>query len=149
MARLFLRLVRYWRGSSSAPARASSRRLSVALRVGQEWRFEGRPSDADPRLVIVRLESDPRLGELAHISVRGVHTKNPHHGRGYVEEAPHMPFSRLAVEASVTELVSDSVPLPAYQDGYTEWKRSAGGALTVSVRDALDVVEQTLKGSGQ
>jgi len=99
--------------------------------------------------VIVRLESDPRLGELAHISVRGVHTKNPHHGRGYVEEAPHMPFSRLAVEASVTELVSDSVPLPAYQDGYTEWKRSAGGALTVSVRDALDVVEQALKGSGQ
>ena len=56
-----------------------------------------------------------------------------------------MPFTRAALERSLTQLVSDSVALPAFQDGYEQWKSARGGAFTTSVRDALDHMEQALR----
>jgi hypothetical protein len=55
--------------------------------------------------------------------------RNPRAPGGYSATIAHMPFARLAVEGSVTELVHDSVPLPAYEAGYEEWRALRVGCL--------------------
>ena len=115
------------------------------LRVGQEWEFTGRPGDPRPALVIVRIETLPKLGEVVHVSIRGVRMKNALAPGGYSNEVAHMPFARAALERSLTRLAHDSVSLPAFQEGYEQWKAARGGAFTISVREALDFMEQALK----
>jgi len=56
-----------------------------------------------------------------------------------------MPFARSALERSITKLLHDSVALPDYEEGYQRWKNAQGGAYTITVREALDVIERTLK----
>ena len=114
------------------------------LKVGQEWQFEGRPADPDPTLVIVLIEQLPEMGEVVHVSVRGVRIRNPRSASGFSDKLPHMPFSRAAIEGSVTKLVHDSVALPAYEEGYNQWKNAHGGVFTISVREALDFAERAI-----
>ena len=116
-----------------------------ALKVGQEWEFVGRPSDPHPTIVIVRMETLPKLGDVIHVSIRGVRIKNPQASGGYSEELAHMPFARVALEHSLTRLAHDSVALPAFEEGYEQWKQARGGAFTISLREALDFVEGTLR----
>ncbi len=116
-----------------------------ALKVGQEWEFAGRPGDPHPTLVIVRIESLPKVGEVVHVSIRGVRIKNPRAPGGYSEDVAHMPFGRAALERSLTRLAHDSVALPAFEDGYEQWKQARGGAFSIAVREALDFVEGTLR----
>jgi hypothetical protein len=126
------------------PSKGEPSARAAELRVGQEWRFTGRPQDSDPRLIIDRLEQHPKMGDVVHISVRGVRIRNPRAPGGYVEEVGHMPFGREAVQRSVTRLVHDSLPLPAFESGYDEWQRAQGGVFTISVREGLDFIEKTL-----
>ena len=114
------------------------------LKVGQEWQFEGRGVDPHPTLVIVRIEQLPKVGEVVHVSVRGVRITNPRAPEGFSDNLPHMPFSRAAVERSVTKLVHDSVALPPYQEGYDQWKSAQGGVFTISVKEALDFAERAV-----
>ena len=116
-----------------------------ALKVGQEWEFVGRPGDPHPTLVIVRIETLPKLGEVVHVSIRGVRIKNRQAPAGYSEDLAHIPFGRAALERSLTRVAHDSVALPALEDGYEQWKQARGGAFTISVREALDFVEGTLQ----
>ena len=115
------------------------------VKVGQEWEFEGRPTDPHPTLVIVRVEQLPKVGDVVHVSVRGVRIRNPRAANGFSDNLPHMPFSRAAVERSVTTLVHDSVALPAYEEGYKQWKNARGGVFTISVREAIDFAERALQ----
>jgi hypothetical protein len=116
-----------------------------AFRAGQEWGFAGRPGDPKPTLVVVKVEALPEIGEVVHVSVRGVRIRNPRAPEGYVDALPHLPFSPDALRRSVTSLVADSVTLPSFEQGYDQWRRAKGGAFTISVREALDLAEQTLK----
>jgi len=125
--------------------RASARDTERVFRVGQEWRFIGRPGDPKPTLVIVRVDTLSRIGEVIHVSVRGVRVLNAHAPAGYVEAVPHLPFTPAALERSVTTLAADSVKLPDFEAGYEEWRRAQGGAFSVSVREALDLAEQAIK----
>jgi len=131
----------FWLTRSRAGAEGTAR----VFRVGQEWSFVGRSSDPEPTLIIVRVETLPRIGEVIHISVRGVRIRNSHAAEGYVDTLPHLPFSPAALQRSVTRLVADSVTLPDFKPGYEEWRRAQGGAFTVSVREALDLAEQAVK----
>ena len=115
------------------------------LKVGQEWSFAGRPTDPSPTLVIDRIEEVPNVGEVVHVSVQGVHIRNPNVAGGISTELPHLPFSRTALENSLVKLLHDSVALPDYEAGYQAWKSAKGGAFSISVREALDYVERTLQ----
>jgi hypothetical protein len=55
-----------------------------------------------------------------------------------------MPFSRAAVESSITTLLQDSVALPDFEEGYQEWRKAHGGVFTVSVLEGLEFMEKTL-----
>lgn len=114
------------------------------LKVGQEWEFQGRAVDPQPTLVIDRIEQAPNVGEVIHVSVKGVHIRNPLAPGGFSDQIPHMPLSRPALERSLTKLLHDSVALPAYEEGYSRWKTAHGGVFTTSVQEALDFVERAL-----
>ena len=116
-----------------------------ALKVGQEWSFTGRPTDPAPTLIIDRIEDVPKVGEVVHVSVRGVHIRNPNVAGGISTELQHLPFARSALENSLVKLLKDSVALPDFEPGYEAWKRAKGGAFSISVREALDYVEHTLQ----
>jgi hypothetical protein len=115
------------------------------LKVGQEWEFTAREGDPHPTLVIDRIETLPKIGEIVHVSVRGVRIKNRRSPDGFTTDIAHMPFARLALERSLTRLVHDSVSLPAYEEGYEEWKTAQGGVYTITVREVLEVIEQSLR----
>ena len=57
----------------------------------------------------------------------------------------HMPFARAAIETSVTKLVKDSSEIPAYKDGYDEWRNACGGVYTISVAQAVEVAEASFR----
>jgi len=116
-----------------------------SLKVGQEWQFEARPDDPRPTLVIDRIDTLPKVGEVVHVSVRGVRIRNPGVPGGIQDQIPHLPFARSALEKSLTKVLHDSVPLPAYEEGYAEWKRAQGGAFTITVREVLDLAEQATR----
>ena len=135
-----------WRRSRSGPHWTSLAELG-RLRVGQEWRFRGRPQDPDPHLIIGRLEVDQTGRELVHVSVRGVRVVNPHHASGYVSEIGHLPLTRAAIDASVTELVAQGVPTPDLAEGYADWRSARGGAFTASVAEAVEFAERAITGN--
>jgi hypothetical protein len=128
----------------SRPASLTSQARGHDLRVGQEWRFRARTQDPDPRLVIDKLETLPKAGNVVHVSIRGVRVRNPHAPGGYSDTIRHMPFSRAAVESSITTLLQDSVALPGFEEGYQEWRQAQGGVFTVSVLEGLEFMEKTL-----
>jgi hypothetical protein len=53
-----------------------------------------------------------------------------------------MPFAREAMLASADHLIRTEKQLPT-MEGYERWRTDCGGVYSISVRDAVDVVEKT------
>jgi hypothetical protein len=51
-----------------------------------------------------------------------------------------MPFSREAIERSVTKFVKET-STPSFQSGYDEWRNACGGVYTITVAEAIKVAE--------
>lgn len=97
----------------------------------------------------MRIEAVPKIGTIIHIRVDKVRLRNctggpePHNFQ-------HMPFTREAVERSITELVKESSEIPDYKAGYDEWHKACGGVYTITVAEAVAVAEATFsKGLGR
>jgi len=54
-----------------------------------------------------------------------------------------MPFTRDAVLLSVVRLVRIESSVPNLE-GYERWRSDCGGVYTISIADAVDVMEKTL-----
>jgi hypothetical protein len=115
------------------------------LAVGQVWAYRARPVDEGSTLTIGRLEDLAGLGSVVHISVAGVRVKNPGVPGGFSNEIPHLPFTHAAIEASITRLVGQASVPAKFEVGYQQWQEAKGGAFSVSVAEAVDLVEQGLK----
>jgi len=80
--------------------------------------------------------------------VRGVHVKNPRAPEGFNDSLQHLPFSEEAISKSVTILVGKTKDLPAYDEGYREWRKAwdAGkaGAFAMTVAETVGLLESTL-----
>ena len=122
--------------------------IDSRYKVGQVWRYQTRTDEADSTFSIVKVEHDAKLGIIVHISLRGLHIKNPHHPNGFTDTASHMPFAEDAITKSVTTLVQENAPLPDFQAGYNQWRQAAdagkAGIFTITVAESLDVMEQAL-----
>jgi hypothetical protein len=118
-----------------------------ALAVGQRWAYHARAADQGSSLVVLRIEPSPR-GRIVHISLAGVHIKNPHCAAGFVDTVQHMPLAEAALLRSLSRLLESGVPLPDFEDGYREWKRDAdagkAGVYTITVAEVAQVMEDTL-----
>jgi hypothetical protein len=121
--------------------------------AGQVWAYRARPGEEMSRLLIDKVEDDPRLGRIYHISITGVHIGRPGASVHFVSELPHLPVSEKTLTLSCTTLVGSSEPNPRYLDGYQLWRKAfeAGhaGVYTISVAEIVETTDRTLQGQQQ
>jgi hypothetical protein len=112
---------------------------------GQVWTYNVRPGEEASRIVICRVETDPKLGEIVHIHVSGLRFKTP---GGWSDQIGHMPYSGEALRKSLTKLESAGDALPTFEDGYQEWRgafdKGKAGVWTAPVSEAISGMESAL-----
>jgi hypothetical protein len=116
--------------------------------AGQVWTYHVKPGDEGSTLQINKVEQDPKLGPIFHISVFGLRISNPRVAGGILTELPHLPVSKETLDKSVDSLSHAAVRPVAYEEGYAHWKREfdAGraGIYTMSVAEIVTLAEQTM-----
>ena len=122
----------------AAPRPATDARF----RPGQIWGYRTRAGEDASTLTILRIETLPKVGEIVHVRIDGVQFKNCAGGT-VPNEIAHAPFSRAAIEKSVTTLRSHLHDLPEYEQGYESWRSHCGGVYTIGVAEMVDVDDQT------
>lgn len=117
-------------------------------RAGQVWKFKPRPGEDGATLTVVRVESSKDLGVIVHVSVKGVHIRNPRAPGGFSDTLQHGPFSEAAIAKSVTTLVGETKTLPAYEAGYREWRKAfdarKAGVFSITVAEAVGFMESAI-----
>lgn len=116
----------------------------------QVWSYQTRKGEERSTVLINKVENDPKLGQIFHISIANVRVKNPREPSGISNELPHFPVSKQTLETSCTKLAGESAPNPEYLDGYNEWKRAfdqgRAGVFTGTVAAIIQIVEDALNG---
>jgi len=116
---------------------------------GQVWQYKTRPNETGSLLKIDMIESDPRFGEIYHLSVIGLKVANPRAPGQLTTELPHVPVSRKTLESSLTSPSSSKAEFPDFREGYTTWKlafdHGEAAIFTQDVAQIIAFVEQTLK----
>jgi hypothetical protein len=113
---------------------------------GQVWSYKTRPGEESSTATILRVEKEPKIGIVIHVHIEGVHFSNCTGGPA-PEEIDHAPFTRAAIEASVTEKVRSISALPDYDAGYQDWLRHCGGVYTITVERMVAVDDATFSAS--
>jgi hypothetical protein len=116
--------------------------------TGQVWTYHTRPGEQSSRLQINKVEQDPKLGTIFHISVFGIRVLNPRTQSVFTNELPHLPVSKETLDKSVVSLSSDPARPVDYESGYAAWKQAHGGVYTISVAEIVASAELTLAKSG-
>jgi hypothetical protein len=118
------------------------------FRPGQVWFYKSRAGEEKSFITILRIESLPKVGTIIHVRVDKIRLRNCT-GGSEPDTFEHMPFTRDALERSITKLQKESSDIPAYQAGYDEWRAACGGVYTVTVAEAVALGEATFrKGNG-
>lgn len=116
------------------------------FKVGQVWSYETRPDEKGSAFVVAKVESHPKLGNIVHVSVRGLRMKKPN--GEFISDIQHMPFSEEALAKSAVKLVKEKEELPDFEEGYQIWREAfdAGkaGVWTVSLAKGVEAMEKTL-----
>jgi hypothetical protein len=118
--------------------------------VGQVWAYHARSGEESSRLIICKIETDPKFGPLVHVAVVGLKVRAPQSPTGMADTIRHMPFTEQALRGSVTDVVGLTKDLPPYQTGYSEWRaaveKGAGGVWAMQVKDAVTYMEDQYTG---
>jgi hypothetical protein len=116
--------------------------------VGQIWEYQTRSGEEKSTLTIVAVEKHKNLGTILNIYVGGLKIKNPNADNGLSDEIQHLPFSKQAIDKSVTKLIGTAKQLPDYKDGYDEWRTALdngkAGIYSITVKESIDITEKTL-----
>jgi len=111
------------------------------FKPGQVWTYTTRPNEPSSTLTIIQVDRLEKIGIVVHVRLDGLQMHNP---RGdVVNSAGHLPFTRDAMLTSAEHLVRTDKQIPTLE-GYDRWRHDCGGVYTISVRDAVDVMEKTL-----
>ena len=115
------------------------------LDEGQRWRYRTRPGEDSSTLEIHRIGS--RQGRrVIHISVHGVHLKNPRGAAGYSTEVPFITIEEGALRRSLTKRVGTSLPSsPDFEQGFGDWlNQGKPSAWSIPVDSILTKIEDSL-----
>jgi hypothetical protein len=133
---------------ASAQDVKSKESMEPKYKVGQTWSYKSRTGEENSYLVILKIETDTKLGKIIHIAMRGLKMKNRRSPDGISEDVNHMPFSETAIEKSGLKLLKEKVDLPDFAEGYRLWREAfdAGqaGIYTITIAEAVSVMEATL-----
>jgi hypothetical protein len=133
---------------ASAQDVKSKESTELKYKVGQKWSYKSRTGEENSYLVILKIETDLKLGKIIHIAMRGLKMKNRRSPAGISEDVNHMPFSETAIEKSGLKLLKEKVDLPDFAEGYRLWREAfdAGqaGIYTITIAEAVSVMEANL-----
>jgi hypothetical protein len=107
---------------------------------GQVWQYKTRQDEQGSRISVLRVEMLPKVGTIVHVRVDHVRLRNCA-GGPEPDNFQHMPFTRDAIERSITKLEKDSVNTDL--GGYEQWRADCGGVYTITVAEAIAVAEYT------
>ncbi|MGH9896886.1 MAG: hypothetical protein ACREA0_33785, partial [bacterium] len=127
-ARLIAVLLAFVLGDRGAVA--ESQTVDADFQAGQRWSYKTRPQEPESTLIIGRVENDPKLGSVVHVSVIGLRLKNPRAEGGFGDVAAHLPISPKALRDSVIARVGDGAPAADFERGYAMWREARGGVFT-------------------
>jgi hypothetical protein len=118
------------------------------LQPGQCWTYSARSIEHGSYLVIRKIETLPKLGDVAHISVYGLKIKNRASPTGFADQAGHIPISVAALRGSLTKLVEHPLPETNWMEGYALWREAyeagKGGVFTKSVSECIGFMEEAI-----
>lgn len=86
------------------------------FKVGDVWGYATRGGEENSTVTILKIDRSPELGMIVQIAVDKIRLANCHSGPS-PESVPHMPFSRRALDGSVTKKIASKQPLPDYRGG--------------------------------
>ncbi|HUI83915.1 MAG TPA: hypothetical protein VL240_06815 [Candidatus Binatia bacterium] len=112
---------------------------------GQVWAYKTREDEAGSKITILKIDSLPRIGEVIHIRIDGLRLKNCASGPVVSNVVQHAPFTRDAIERSVTRLLKNDAPVPDFEEGYSQWLRHCAGVYSITVAESVDIDERTLQ----
>ena len=111
---------------------------------GQVWAYNTRPGEPDSTITILKVETGQKIGEIIHVRIDNIRLRNCT-GGPEPKVLEHAPFTREAIEKSVTKLLKDDGVVPDFQHGYDQWKKACGGVYTLTVAEAVQVDETTFQ----
>jgi hypothetical protein len=116
--------------------------VDSTYRPGQVWSYNARPAEAASTVTILRVERTPKLGVIVHIRVDGVKFKNCTGGPS-PSEIDHAPFTKAAMDKSVSRKLRTDAKLPDFAAGYDDWLAHCGGVYTLSIAEMVAVNDAT------
>ncbi|MEM9347562.1 MAG: hypothetical protein AAGB26_13185 [Planctomycetota bacterium] len=133
---------------STPPTPKQSGELLDKLAPGQVWTYQTRLGEEASRVIICLIETEPDIGEVAHIHISNVKIKNRNAPDNITSTIWHLPFSADALQQSLIELESDGAEVPDFQDGYDQWRaafdNNEGGVWTLPLSETIDAMEEML-----
>ncbi len=122
--------------------------VNPTFKVGQIWAYKIRPYETGSTLTVVKTETDDNLGNIVHIHIGNLRMKNPHDKLGLSSVISHLPCSEESISESVTHIVQEGVALPAFEEGYQEWRAAfdvgQAGVWGIPVAKMIDAMESVL-----
>lgn len=103
---------------------------------GQVWNYKTRAGETSSTLTILKVESLPQIGTIIHVRIDNIRLYNCAGGNS-PQTIEHAPFTRDAVDSSVTKLVR-KIEVPSFEEGYANWRQDCGGVYTIPVAKMLD-----------
>jgi hypothetical protein len=117
--------------------------------AGQLWAYRTRPGEEDSSLLVGRVERDDRRGVIVHVAINRL-ALGPDAAEGK-RAVVFLPFTRDALEASVTELLDTGEELPGFDAAYGRWRdlaaRGEADVFDVPVAEAIDRVAAGIPGT--
>ena len=121
---------------------------AVALQVGQCWSYAAMPGEEASCVVIRKIETLPKIGEVIHISIFGVKIKSPAPPDGFTDQVGHLPIAGANLRSSLKERVQKKVPDADWEGGYRMWRSAydsgKAGVFTKSISECVGYLEEAL-----
>jgi TonB family protein len=137
--------------STSASLTVDAQEAEAKYKPGQKWSYKTRPGEEDSYLIVLKVDKDPKLGNIIHIALRKLKMKNERSPDGLSENVNHMPFSQEALDKSGLKLLEEETELPNFAEGYQMWREAfdaeRAGAYSITVAEAVTVIETGLNPS--
>jgi hypothetical protein len=111
---------------------------------GECWSYVTRPGEEASFLVIRKIETIPKLGEVVHVSVFGLKITNPAAPKGYIDQAGHLPIAGASLRGSLKRKVQKKIPEVDWKEGYQMWLEAKGGVFTKPVSECVGFMEEAI-----
>jgi hypothetical protein len=130
------------------PERAVTAEDAVPFAPGQLWSYAHRAGEEGSTVQVIRVEREPGLGTIVHVSIHGLRFRNSMAPGGTGDRIGHLPFAEDALRGSVRAVVGEREPDRDAQEGYATWRaafeRGEAGVFTVSLAEVVGMMEAVL-----